>query len=454
MDPTYHDRHLRKAKNKAKLVSKDIGQKTNVLDIGCNRGIISKTLLERHENINIEGYDLQAGILLESLASNNRFTFHEESIVYAEIEPGFDITLYFAVHHHIVHQHGLTKALETLRKIASNTEHFLYFETGKIIEGPYWTWQPSLKNYFSYDEEHYHCIIECLEDLINGWEIIGFNRIHGVRREIIRFELTSPSNRQNNINREGLTVIKGLDKPTEPRSPLSYREITSSPLSEVFRLSQGNQNDIVLKRCHERPVAQYREYLLSRAIDSDWAVSALGYTEDLTFLVFPYIHESKTFSDFDFSHSNQTSNLLSQLRKIRLILKTTSAAFPRALNPGETEIRRIYDVCDFNPRNFLVKVTSNGIATLLVVDFGYQSSNYRWKNDLHFATLEKNLKCNTFHPYFLQLAGYLRVSSKLIIAQFRSRKSRILARFPSLGSVIFNLITDIIGKLLLRIRNS
>lgn len=447
-DSSYHSRHSQRAERKARLIAARIRTGGSIVDIGCNAGLISKALLERKVVSDVTGVEIDGSVLHAFLKEHPEFSLIEREIQETEFSRSFDSAIYFSVHHHVAAHHGIDVAVRTLRHIANHCRETLFFETGKICEGSYWPWQQKLRRYFRFDEEHYCYLFRCLEDLIEDFKIIGYNRIHGVRREL--FELRMRPSADREMRQAGLTRLQY--SPTLP-SDIQSETLNSSPFTVTARLRDEQGTSLLWKSHLGNPLGNIREHEISASLDSDWAVRSLGIHPD-DGVVFPLVEsiEGDLSSGRELTRERRRA-LASQLQSIRKELLSKTAVCSEPFHPGRTE-RRLYRVCDFNPSNFLTVRDDRGDLRIRVVDFAYQAPSYAWKNDLNFARAFASLAERPLLRTRLRLSGSVRLVLKLITHQFLSRRQRIVNRFPSLFSALFTEVVSLIGLQARRLRRS
>lgn len=438
-DSGYHLRHKKKAEKKARLVAERIRKGSSIVDIGCNAGLISKYLLEHGIASSVTGLEIDRSILHPYLQKHAGFRLIEGEIQNTTFLESYDSAIYFSVHHHIVAHHGLDIAVRTLRHIATHCRSSLLFETGKISEGSLWSWQPKLRQHFRFDEEHYCHIFRCLEDLVEDFEVIGYNLIHGVRREI--FELR----RRSEAGRESLRSELNRHRHSIDLRSAGEREILQNGhFTKTARIIDSQDRAFFQKHHTGNILANYREHLIVSRVAGDWAVKSLGLTRD-DGILFPFVEgvESNLASPKMLDRT-ETQTLARQLKSIRRFLKTQSIDLPEPFLKG-TASRPLYANCDLNPSNFLLVRKESGELFIRVVDFAYQARSYEWKNDINFARSLANLGESRLFRTYLRLRGSTLLLAKLLGHQLLSRKRRIINRFPSLLSAVFTELTNRFG---------
>lgn len=447
-DSSYHSRHSRRAARKAKLIAERIRLGSSIVDIGCNAGLISKALLERDVVARITGVEIDGSILHPYLQEHPAFSLIEREIQETAFSEWYDSAIYFSVHHHVAAHHGIDVAVRTLRHIASHCRESLFFETGKLSEGSYWPWQEKLSRHFRFDEEHYCYLFRCLEDLIEDFRIIGYNRIHGVRREIFELRMKSPAELER-LNRDSQHNLYPLALHSKEQPEI----LNSGPFTAIARVRDEKGRALLLKTHLGNPFGNYREHMISSSLDRDWAVSSLGLHPDEG-IVFPLIDNV----DVDLSSKlelavRERQPLAKQLRSIQKELISRKVTLSEPFSPIQVE-RNLYEVCDFNPSNFLVVRNKNGDLEIRVVDFAYQSPSYQWKNDLNFARAFANLGESALLVTRLRMIGWIRLLLKLVGHQFISIRQRIITRFPSLFGALFTETVSRFGASVRQLRSS
>lgn len=447
-DSRYHARHAERAIKKAKLIAARIEKGSSLVDIGCNAGLISKYLMQNGNASNITGVELDQSILDPYLKNHPNFRLIEQEIQEVEFSRNYDSGIYFSVHHHIVAHHGIDVAIRTLRNIATHCRNRLLFETGKISEGSYWPWQAELRRHFRFDEEHYCYLFRCLEDLVEDFEIIGYNRIHGIRREIFELQIR-PETDCERLNSQ----LQRHYHPNDIYRAGDPEILDIGHFTKTARIHNAGGTAFFKKSHTGNPLASYREHLISSSIPADWAVSSLGLTSDGGVL-FPFIEtiESDLASPKKLE-SSEAHALAKQLKSIQKCLMARSISLREPFGHRSVD-RIIYVICDFNPSNFLLVRTESDEYRILVVDFAYQSPSYEWKNDFNIARALENLGERPLFRSYLRLRGLTRLFAKLLGHQLLSRKRRIINRFPSLFGAVFTELTNRFGAPLRRARPS
>lgn len=445
-DSSYHSRHSKRAARKANLIAERVRQGGSILDIGCNTGLISKALLEQNVAAKITGVEIDGAILHPYLQEHPDFSLIEGEIQETGFLETYDSAIYFSVHHHVVAHHGIEVAIGTLRHIAAHCKTSLFFETGKIAEGSYWPWQEKLRRYFRFDEEHYCHVFRCLEDLIKDFRIIGYNRIHGVRREIFELRMKSDAERER-FSQES----HRHEYPVDISSNNEPETLRSGPFTITERVRDENSRALFRKSHLGNPLAGYRENIISLGLDSRWAVGSLG-LDSTNGILFPFIDNIEADLSSEPELAEEERRLLAeQLRSIQKDLISNSVVVSEPF--GQDQVARsLYKICDFNPSNLIV-IRRENEPSIRVVDFAYQSPSYEWKNDLNFAHAFSSLGEYPVLRTFLRITGSLRLLLKLLGHQSISRKQRIVNRFPSLIGASLTEVASRLGAHLRRLRS-
>jgi SAM-dependent methyltransferase len=440
-DRNYQQRHERKTGRKARLLARHMESGCSVVDIGCNTGAISNHLLHTGHASKATGIELNASIVLPQLKSNDKFCLIQEAIQNFPLKEIYDVALYMAVSHHVFANFGPHAATSVLRHIVAHCRHALFFEVGKISEGSAWPWQRAIRSIFGTDEAHLCFLFEAIEHAIEKVEVIGFNPIHGARREIWRISLR-PFNERKDPSEKYRIERLDLDR---NHSLLQLRTNFRSTLTESRILTNGEGKDYLVKQHVNRPFATYREYAISRAIGKSWVVPSLGYTSDAKYIAFPFYKDaldlqqcSKLQYDLRRALARRVLMIFRELRDIRV-------EYPRPLEPQFTDNGKVFEVCDLNPSNFIFRQTPEGDVDALLVDLAFQAPGYGWKNERNLAQILLVLR-----QFRVRAAGHLILALgksllKLTHFQFISRAQRVQRRFPSLLSFLHQEFSNVTG---------
>lgn len=437
----YHAKHRGAAEKRASLIFEHSDSGGRFLDIGCNAGDIGLTLLRTGKASYIHGMDLDQAVVEPTLMSHPNFSFQQGDIAESDSLPEADYAVYSAVHHHVLHQHGLTAAIRCIGLIARSTERAVFFETGQISESSYWPWQSSIRKYFRTDEEHYAYLLSSLDGAISEVELLGKIRIHGVYRWFFKLSLCPRSNRpgelDSNFSASHSSSSQLYIRSWGSRKPgifeIPQQGNVDSPCE--FSCSEQTGSPLFLKRHIHRPFYSRLEYELGIQVTQPWAVQPIEFLPGTAEICFPFIsHENRVGIDSIPNSdrprlANQVSQIFQEAKDIKITLNTDSWRFRNTFGC-------LLDVCDINPNNVLFNYENKSIE-IHIVDFEPQGTKLRYRNKLNQAEILRRLRHSPLRAFFLAIFGYLIFLSELIRGHFHPILARVKSGIPSLGSLIY-----------------
>ncbi len=426
---------------------------SRVLDVGCNNGITSQYLLDTGKAARVTGVELHASTVDKSLLDADGFDLLEGNIVDLELTDRYDCIIYGAVHHHILNFHGLTTAVNTLKKLVAQCDGSLFFETGQVGEGGRWRWQRAARQYFRTDEEHFFYLLRSIEPYMEGFEVIGKFWIHGIRRSYLRIDIAQRARRSD---------FSQFDKtyawPSEKTGPF-VRTFGSRKQSLLPEAESGTDDSPCcfwtseeaggqfIKMHRHHPVAAAQEACIGDQLDVDWAVKPLGITEEPLALVFPLIRNAVSVSEFSSAPESVRRSVAMQVLEIFADAKRDRIEIPHLqLLPGDRNLR-IIDVCDLHANNLLV-APEGGSDVVRVVDFEQQGTHYAYRNRIHLAGILWTLKQHRITAVSSYLTGLAVGVWWLIRYQTVPFADRVSARQPNLTSVLVAEVRSKAGRVL------
>lgn len=453
-DASYHSRHRRRSTLRAERIAAHLDGPVTVLDVGCNQGVTSSYLLQTGAASAVTGIELSASTVSNTLRSDSRFNLIEGDIAQVTVPGMHDVCIYGAVHHHVFAQHGLGVAVAVLQKLAASSRRMLFFETGHLSEGGRWGWQRTIRRYFRTDEEHLYYLMSCIEHLLDDFHVIGQFRIHGIRRWLIRADL-SPGKKRPPVpcDSEGLpelttgvTYGRRFGSRVPPQNDIISKQLDDSPV--WFNTAQGPDGQrYFLKRHIHRPLAGANECVISRQVPYAWAVHCLGQQRDTDALVFPYVSDSMPIQRvFERTKPDRMAVAGLLVDIFREAGRTAVSIENKALLPISRPVS-ILHLCDLNPNNILATVRGS-CWSLWVVDFEQQGRMCIWRNRMHLGRLLLGFRRYPLRGIFLYLAGLLGVAGLMLVYQFRSPALRIRHRQPNLLSVVVTEYRSLSGRAL------
>ena len=455
-DANYHARHSRRTLRRAERIASHLPTPGSVLDVGCNNGITSQYLLDAGKAKHITGIELHESTVDRSLLDHPDFDLIEGNIVDIDLQRRFDHIIYGAVHHHILNFHGLTAAIQTLRKLVSHSDRHLFFETGQIGEGGRWAWQRAMRRYFRTDEEHFFYLLRSIEDIIHGFEVIGTFWIHGIRRSFVRIDIASTQPESD----EGIDRMpwpRPADGPFArsfgSRNQVLYKSEADADRDSPTRfwIAKASTGDAVFIKEHlHQPYSGQVEWALSRQVREDWAVRPIAQTDPGNALVFPYLEDAVAIDNFSAAPAAKRRKLAAMVLEIFADATDRHVSLPDSRLFGSVSDVRLIDLVDLNANNFLV-TNEKGNDAIHVVDFEHQSMKYGGRNRLHLARILWSLRQHRLQAAMNFCCGVTSTVWKLIAYQVQPFEARIAARQPGLISLLVADLRTLSGRLLGRL---
>lgn len=443
-DAQYHQRHNRRSLRRAQRISEYIEDGEKILDVGCNKGVISEYLLENNNPELIKGIEISKSQPSDRLNSNEKFSFSREDICHSDIDI-FDSVIYGAVHHHIVRENGLGKSIEVLQKLAENCRKQIFFETGELKEGGRWQWQRSIREYFRSDEEHIYFLLNAIRPHIDDVDIIGKFFIHGFPRSLLRIKLKPFSQRKDlkekaSARNNKTSLNHFVAQKTNKTKSINLRMKTG--LIEFSETSTGNP--VFCKGRPFFPWVSEDEFLISSQIDKPWAIKPYNKPEDGV-LKFPFI---RGLSIYEVPKENR-KEVADTLINIHNEAKNLVIKAPKSLLDRELAPKKLYNCIDMNPNNFIIEYKKNKLY-VHACDFEYQPNEQRWKNKINEARSLRILKEKRLHMIKSYIEGTCLLIAQCTVSQFKCRKTRFITSQPSLLSIVVTEMTSFLGKKIAR----
>ena len=450
-DSTYHSRHSRRTVARASRIAEHIHAPGKLLDVGCNKGITSRFMLDSGNARHVTGIELQAKTVEPDLLKRDGFQLIAGNIVNLKLEEKYDHIIYGAVHHHILNLFGLSSAIHTLQKLISNCNKHLFFETGQLGEGGRWGWHAPMRREFRTDEEHFFYILRSVEHLISGFEVIGSFWIHGIRRHYLRIDIKPVE--------DVVSLERFIAWPKYTRGPFARSrgqhkqciyetkepEATDSP--SHFWVSDSGDRPLFIKKHAHLTIAATAEFSLGAQIDKPWAVQPVAYVETFDTLAFPYIRDALPIRDFSNSHIKRRCELAAQVveifrdaRRLDVIVRTKVLLSSRSS-------ARLVDIIDLNPNNILV-TKGHERDIVRVVDFEFHGLHTSSRNRVHLARLLFLLRRRRAYAAQQFVIGWAGIFIKLVCYEVVPFAQRVIDRQPSLSSLIISDFRTVIGKVL------
>lgn len=451
-DSTYHSRHARRTLGRAEQIGENIDKPGSLLDVGCNNGITSKYLLDAGKAQHVTGIELHASTVEESLRNRADFSLIEGNVVEIELEQKFDHIVYGAVHHHILNLFGLSAAIETLQKLATHCNEHLFFETGQLGEGGRWGWQGPMRRRFRTDEEHFFYLLRSIEHLIDGFEVIASYWIHGIRRQYLRIDMKKGADDQ-------VACEERMARPATAEGPFvrgfgsrdaglsNFNEAINADSPTRFWICSQDKTDYFLKQHLHLPCAAEAEWVIGRQVDEEWAVQPEARAEPDGALVFPYLRDAVPIKAFALAPLAERRKLAAAVLDVFSDARDRSVQLPQGVLLSDKSRARLIDVVDLNANNFLV-LREGECNILRVVDFEMQSTDYASRNRIHQARILWSLGQARAKAMMFFVAGWSGIGANLLRYQFRPFAERVVAKQPSLFSLIVSDVRSAAGRLL------
>lgn len=452
-DASYHSRHHARSLRRAERMAEYISGPANVLDVGCNKGVTSRHLLNLGVARRVTGIELLANTVTEELRSDSRFSLIEGDIASVALPEKYDVAIYGAVHHHVLHHHGLGVAVAVLQKLVCCSRRSLFFETGHLSEGGRWGWQRAIRRYFRTDEEHIFYLLSCVEHLIDDFRIIGRFRIHGVRRWLIELSIRQHADADDRdvvvpgARGPGTGEVYGRTFGSSGQQLLSRDNAGFADSPVLLATSDdGAGEKVFLKRHVHRPAANAAEYRISRQIPHAWAVRCMRRVHDGTTLAFPYIKDAiKVEEVADAPAQDRRSAADAALRIFRQAASCSVDVDNRVLLRSSRPVP-LTRICDFNPNNFLVVGTGETL-TIKVVDFEQHSLHNDFRNRIHLCRILVALRQRRLRGALQYAIGVVGAVGLMTVYQARPPAVRIRHRQPGLFSVVVTEFRSVGGRL-------
>jgi len=441
---------------RAERIAAHIPTPGSVLDVGCNNGITSQYLLDAGKAKQVTGVELHESTVDQPLLDHPDFDLIEGNIVEIDLQRRFDHVVYGAVHHHILNFHGLTAAIQTLRKLVSHCDRHLFFETGQIGEGGRWAWQQAMRRYFRTDEEHFFYLLRSIEDMIEGFEVIGTFWIHGIRRSFIRIDIAATGPEPQEVT-DRMTWPKPVDGPYArsfgSRNQVLFKDEGGADGDSPTRFWIAKStagNDVFIKDHVHQPYSGHVEWALGQQVLEDWAVRPIARTGPGDALVFPYLKDAAAIDNFAAAPVARRRKLAATVLEIFADAADRRIDLPESKLFGSVSGVRLIDLVDLNANNFLV-TSENGNDVVNVVDFEQQSMEYAGRNRLHLARILWSLRQHRILAAMNFFCGVTTTIWKLIVYQMKPFAARVAARQPGLISLLVADTRSLSGRLLGRL---
>lgn len=414
-DPTYSIRHDSRNRKRVNLIVKNMSACNKLLDIGCNKGYFSQSILENNLALHVDAVELNRGVVDDVLQSNDRFTLYEKDIVDFYFEKKYSIIIYGAVHHHVLGNHGYLESMHLWNRIVNHCETSIFFETGMLNEGSRWYWQRRIRRYYSGDEEYIGALLQAIGPRLKRVTIIGKYWIHQIRRWLLRIDLWPYDNVNESFYRydfsnTSLNKLKSYYRTIGSKKQKllaldenNDRSLTKTSINNIvyegtiFSIYKNSEKNILFwnKKILDDNFKEAREYCIGQQIDNNLFIKPITIKSDIG-LIYPYI-KLKKISEIDIRVNKNKINLINQL------LDLFEYAYNVRINMGNLDLnphshkklRRLIDIIDINQSNILIKEIDNNMCEIgAIVDLEYFCNHNKARNSLNFSKII--LKSNIF----------------------------------------------------------
>ena len=383
----------------------------NVLDIGCNHGYVTKSLLDRKIIKFGYGVDLEKRIVNPKLIKDERFTFFEKDIIKFSFTRRFDVIVYNSVHHHIFANYGSDEAFRVWREIIRNCNQLIFFETAALTErGPALYWKNELEEKYKDDNHMMSDIFTKIGPRLKDIEIIGSNKIHWSKRPLYKISLF-PFSEHNDFS---VYVKDGY-------SELLTKDSLWSGEKEMIR-SEGSKKQVLIEKEKQKNTREInkdvRFFILNRK-GEDKKYFGKRYTNDvfrqmreLTInqktnhprilktcfanekygLIFKYIPWQK-ITEIDFNNIKNKKEFTIQVKEFFSYFKREKIKYSNniTLIAKVTNRKYLYEIIDLNINNFLVRIEKGEIVDWKAIDFDFSLVDTRTRNQINYLSIIKTI---------------------------------------------------------------
>lgn len=138
---------------------------------------------------------------------------------------------------------------------------------------------------------------------------------------------------------------------------------------------------------------QLREFLILTKVNHPRIIKLIGVSEKYG-LIFPFL-VWENLDEVDFYAITNKDNLLQQINEFFAYLENTSISLGIFDFENDYKKRRkLIDIIDLHPHNFLIKVEENHVIDWKVINFEYYSNNNYQRNIINKHNIIKLIKNN------------------------------------------------------------
>jgi len=467
LDTGYSERYESRNQKKIDSICKHIQNEPvkDVLDIGCNRGYVTKSLLDRHIVDFGYGVDLEKRIVSPELIRDERFTFFEKDIIKFTFPKKFDAIVYNSVHHHIFANFGSDVAFKVWKEIISNCNQLIFFETAVLTElGPALYWKDELGKKYKDDNHMISDIFSKIGPRLKNIEIIGSNKIHLSKRPLYKISLFPFSDNndfsvfvKNNfselliedtlwsVEKEMVRTEGSINQILFDKEKLKCtREINKDV--KFFILNKKDEDKKYFgKRYTKDVLRQIRELTINQNTNYP-RILKVCFASEKVGLIFEYIPWQK-ITEIDFTNIQNKRKFTKQIKDFFRYLKRKKIEYSNFIDPiaNITNRKYLYEIVDLNINNFLIRIEKREIVDWKAIDFDFSLVNTKTRNQINYLTIintiNKNSKCAFIYSFrirFYKTVLYYtkQISSRLFYINFNNLKVFIRKGLVSIKRII------------------
>lgn len=434
-DVTYSTRHLRRNQRRVQAIVANYIPSTTALDIGCNEGYVSQSLLDRNLIAEVDAVELDSAIVLDRLKQDARFSLEIIDIIDFEFKKLYDCTIYGAVHHHVFGNHGYCEALNLWTRIIEHTDKFIFFETGQLPEGARWYWQRALRHYYGGDEGYFADLLWAVGPRLKDVRVVGTTWIHGVRRWLLRIELFRKAEMADDTLgsetlQESVNVIQqwnrsiGARKQGLIKQDISQTQDRHEGVTYYESILEGNSKKKVFCKKHASRHKMRHEITIAQQIDSLYFIRPYAYTERYG-IVYPFFDMQK----LDEINKSELGDRHRFSDQVRALFSYAEKKYVKVDVFGGVLVPLI-EVIDIHASNILYDESEQALR---VVDLELYCLGNRRRNQWHMTKLLLRFAPHNTRTVLLCLYGVVVYGGALLRNCWKAPVTRILQRTPCLA---------------------
>lgn len=429
-DATYYLRYVRRNRKKIDAVLQSVGVSKNLLDIGCNQGYVTRAFLERGFAEHGSAIELDAVVVDPWLIASERFSLFEGNVLDYKFSQVFDVIIFNSVFHHVFGTYGKEIAFDLWDRVIDHCDRVLIFETGVLTEFGRYYWKDEFLKYYISDDEVIQTLLARVGPRLKKVEIILSPIIHLTQRPIYKIELY-PVGSEYDLKHKETEFYGDVYQPdSEWTSIYEYRRTRGSKNQRLLKVSEISAGENLMfedtaffrlqsedgrigfaKKILNDPYKRMREFSLLKNVDHPNIIKMLAVHPEYGFI----------FQNYDWQNLGDVT--AAQIRNSPDFVSEISSFFDWASKQfvahGRLDVtlmekqppRRLIDVVDFHPNNFLVKVENDAVVNWTLVDLEsalHHSAdrNYKYLYQLLMQAHPKSISCLFLYCWFY-LRSYL-----------------------------------------------